>query len=234
MVIYFRFWVCGIWIIIRHVTFFLDLISFTLFFHFQLNAKICIILMITDLYCCCWYLLIFPEVLMTWYTWIFQLWDASTGQGFLEFTEHNERAWCVDFSRGDPTKFASGSDDRLVKLWSINEVLAFLSHNLWNVFFYTFPSFEFVLLSIKLLWISWIELTYDSLSWSRKTVCAPSEAMQMSAAFNFQLNLHISWLLALQITRHIVMIFGIPQFPGVYWLVMKKLLATRNSWMLKH
>lgn len=50
-----------------------------------------------------------------------QLWDASTGQGFAQFTEHQKRAWSVNFSQVDPTKLASGSDDCSVKLWSINE-----------------------------------------------------------------------------------------------------------------
>ncbi|KAL0393645.1 UNVERIFIED_CONTAM: protein SPA1-RELATED 2 [Sesamum latifolium] len=45
----------------------------------------------------------------------------ATGQGFSHFIEHSERAWSVDFSQVNPTKLASGSDDRLVKLWSINE-----------------------------------------------------------------------------------------------------------------
>lgn len=52
----------------------------------------------------------------------FQLWDASTGQEFSQFTEHEKRAWSVDFSAVCPTKFASGSDDCTVKLWSISEV----------------------------------------------------------------------------------------------------------------
>jgi protein suppressor of PHYA-105 1 len=50
-----------------------------------------------------------------------QLWDASTGQGFAQFTEHRKRAWSVSFSEVDPTKLASGSDDRCVKVWSINQ-----------------------------------------------------------------------------------------------------------------
>ncbi|KAK8965063.1 Protein SPA1-RELATED 2 [Platanthera guangdongensis] len=50
-----------------------------------------------------------------------QLWDASTGEGFTRFAEHEKRAWSVDFSTVDPTKLASGSDDCSVKLWSINE-----------------------------------------------------------------------------------------------------------------
>jgi len=51
----------------------------------------------------------------------FQLWDASTGQMFSQFTEHSKRAWSVDFSQACPTKLASGSDDYSVKLWSITE-----------------------------------------------------------------------------------------------------------------
>lgn len=56
-----------------------------------------------------------------------QLWDASTGQGFSQYIEHQKRAWSVDFSLVDPTKLASGSDDCSVKLWSINEACA-LTH----------------------------------------------------------------------------------------------------------
>lgn len=54
-----------------------------------------------------------------------QLWDASTGQGLSQYKEHQKRAWSVDFSRVDPKKLASGSDDFSVKLWSISDVLSF-------------------------------------------------------------------------------------------------------------
>ncbi|XP_048319894.2 protein SPA1-RELATED 2 [Ziziphus jujuba] len=50
-----------------------------------------------------------------------KLWDASTGQPFSQYNEHEKRAWSVDFSVVCPTKLASGSDDCSVKLWSINE-----------------------------------------------------------------------------------------------------------------
>lgn len=40
----------------------------------------------------------------------------------MEYDEHEKRAWSVDFSKADPTKLASGSDDGTVKLWSINQV----------------------------------------------------------------------------------------------------------------
>lgn len=68
-------------------------------------------------------MLLFPALLIALPKWLhFQLWDANTGQGFSRFTEHEKRAWSVDFSLLCPTKFASGSDDCSVKLWSINEV----------------------------------------------------------------------------------------------------------------
>ncbi|KAL2516693.1 Protein SPA1-RELATED 2 [Abeliophyllum distichum] len=69
----------------------------------------------------CWNTYVRNYLASTDYDGIVKLWDASTGQGFSHFTEHSERAWSVDFSRADPMKLVSGSDDRMVKLWSINE-----------------------------------------------------------------------------------------------------------------
>ena len=60
----------------------------------------------------------FNLMFMNW----LQMWDASTGEAFAQFTEHKKRAWSVDFSRADPTMFASGSDDCSVRLWSVNDV----------------------------------------------------------------------------------------------------------------
>lgn len=39
------------------------------------------------------------------------LWDVNTGQLVQRYTEHEKRAWSVDFSPVDPTMLASGSDD---------------------------------------------------------------------------------------------------------------------------
>ncbi|GFP82540.1 protein spa1-related 2 [Phtheirospermum japonicum] len=75
----------------------------------------------SKLSCICWNSYIRNYLASTDYDGIVKLWDASTGQEFSQFAEHSERAWSVDFSRVDPTKLASGSDDRLVKIWSINE-----------------------------------------------------------------------------------------------------------------
>ncbi|RDX95342.1 Protein SPA1-RELATED 2, partial [Mucuna pruriens] len=71
--------------------------------------------------CVCWNNYIQNYLASTDYDGVVQLWDANTGQGFSRFTEHEKRAWSVDFSLVCPTKFASGSDDCSVKLWSINE-----------------------------------------------------------------------------------------------------------------
>lgn len=50
------------------------------------------------------------------------MWDVGTGEALSQYIEHQKRSWSVDFSQVDPTKFASGSDDCSVKLWSINDV----------------------------------------------------------------------------------------------------------------
>lgn len=55
------------------------------------------------------------------YDGVVKIWDAGAGQTVSQHFEHERRAWSVDFSRVDPTKLASGSDDCYVKLWSINE-----------------------------------------------------------------------------------------------------------------
>ncbi|KAL5980709.1 ornithine decarboxylase antizyme with +1 programmed ribosomal shift Spa1 [Asimina triloba] len=75
----------------------------------------------SKLSCVCWNSYIKNYLASSDYDGVVQLWDASTGQGFLQYTEHQKRAWSVDFSQVDPTKLASGSDDCSVKLWSINQ-----------------------------------------------------------------------------------------------------------------
>ncbi|ONK69841.1 uncharacterized protein A4U43_C05F27290 [Asparagus officinalis] len=75
----------------------------------------------SKLSCVCWNNYIKNYLASTDYEGVVQLWDASTGQGFTQYIEHQKRAWSVDFSIVDPTRLASGSDDCSVKLWSINE-----------------------------------------------------------------------------------------------------------------
>eukprot|EP01018_Ginkgo_biloba_P004341 Gb_02506 [translate_table: standard] len=69
----------------------------------------------------CWNSYIKSHIASTDYDGVVQLWDASTGQRFAQYDEHQKRAWSVDFAQADPTKLASGSDDCTVKLWSINQ-----------------------------------------------------------------------------------------------------------------
>ncbi|KAL0720269.1 hypothetical protein Bca4012_034868 [Brassica carinata] len=75
----------------------------------------------SKLSCVCWNGYIKNYLASTDYDGVVQIWDAGTGQGFSQYTEHQKRAWSVDFSPSDPTKFVSGSDDCSVKLWSVNE-----------------------------------------------------------------------------------------------------------------
>ncbi|XP_048335871.2 protein SUPPRESSOR OF PHYA-105 1 isoform X1 [Ziziphus jujuba] len=75
----------------------------------------------SKLSCVCWNPYIKNYLASTDYDGVVQMWDAGTGEGFSQYKEHNKRAWSVDFSQADPTKFASGSDDCSVKLWSIND-----------------------------------------------------------------------------------------------------------------
>ncbi|KAB8100663.1 hypothetical protein EE612_031242, partial [Oryza sativa] len=75
----------------------------------------------SKLSCVCWNSYIKNYLASTDYDGTVQLWDASSGQGFTQFTEHRKRAWSVSFSEVDPTKLASGSDDCCVKVWSINQ-----------------------------------------------------------------------------------------------------------------
>ncbi|CAL2241955.1 unnamed protein product [Prunus armeniaca] len=75
----------------------------------------------SKLSCVCWNNYFKNYLASTDYDGVVQMWDASTGQGFSQYVEHQRRAWSVDFSQADPKKFSSGSDDFSVKLWSINE-----------------------------------------------------------------------------------------------------------------
>ncbi|XP_050386374.1 protein SUPPRESSOR OF PHYA-105 1 [Argentina anserina] len=64
------------------------------------------------------------------YDGVVQIWDANTGQGICQHKEHKRRAWSVDFSQADPTKFASGSDDFSVRLWHVKEENSI--NTIWN------------------------------------------------------------------------------------------------------
>ncbi|XP_021850874.1 protein SUPPRESSOR OF PHYA-105 1 isoform X2 [Spinacia oleracea] len=76
----------------------------------------------SKLSCISWNSYIRNYLASTDYEGVVQVWDASTGVRYSQHTEHQKRAWSIDFSRIDPTMFASGSDDCSVKLWSTNEI----------------------------------------------------------------------------------------------------------------
>ncbi|KAI8595890.1 ring finger and WD repeat domain 2 [Dissophora ornata] len=68
--------------------------------------------------CLSWNSYIKSQIASSDYEGIVSLWDAQTGINTLNYDEHEKRAWSVDFSRTDPTRLASGSDDTKVKIWS--------------------------------------------------------------------------------------------------------------------
>ncbi|KAK3847422.1 MAG: WD40-repeat-containing domain protein [Linnemannia gamsii] len=71
--------------------------------------------------CLSWNSYIKSQIASSDYEGIVSLWDAQTGVNTLNYDEHEKRAWSVDFSRTDPTRLASGSDDTKVKIWSTNK-----------------------------------------------------------------------------------------------------------------
>ncbi|KAJ1982808.1 hypothetical protein H4R35_000167 [Dimargaris xerosporica] len=68
--------------------------------------------------CLSWNPYIKSQIANSDYEGVVTLWDAQIGVQMATFTEHDKRAWSVDFSRADPTRLASGSDDARVKIWS--------------------------------------------------------------------------------------------------------------------
>jgi len=54
------------------------------------------------------------------YDGVLSIYDSVTGQAVNRFEEHERRAWSIDYSRSDPTRLATGSDDHRIKIWSLN------------------------------------------------------------------------------------------------------------------
>jgi protein suppressor of PHYA-105 1 len=72
-----------------------------------------------------WNAYVRPHLLTSDYDGLIQLWDASAGPASssetAQYEEHSRRVWSVDFSRADPMRFVSGSDDATVRLWNVNQ-----------------------------------------------------------------------------------------------------------------
>ncbi|KAL8172523.1 hypothetical protein V2J09_024327, partial [Rumex salicifolius] len=84
----------------------------------------------SKLSCISWNSYIRNYLASTDYDGAVKIWDASLGKMFSQYKEHQKRAWSVDFSQMDPTKFATGSDDWAVKIWSANDKKSICT--LWN------------------------------------------------------------------------------------------------------
>ena len=68
-----------------------------------------------------WNAYIRPHLITSDYDGVVQLWDVGTGCEVAQYDDHSRRVWSVDFSRADPLRFASGSDDATVRVWSVND-----------------------------------------------------------------------------------------------------------------
>jgi protein suppressor of PHYA-105 1 len=71
--------------------------------------------------CVAWSPYVKAQLASSDYEGVVQLWDANTGSELMQLEEHSKRAWAVDFSRLEPTRLVSSSDDGTVKLWSIHQ-----------------------------------------------------------------------------------------------------------------
>ncbi|KAJ1970243.1 hypothetical protein IWQ62_000070 [Dispira parvispora] len=82
--------------------------------HYPVREMVCR----SKISCLSWNPYIKTQLANSDYDGMVTLWDAHVGTQIQTFTEHEKRAWSVDFSRTDPTRLASGSDDTKVKIWS--------------------------------------------------------------------------------------------------------------------
>ncbi|KAF9978486.1 coatomer subunit alpha [Actinomortierella ambigua] len=85
--------------------------------HYPVREMVCR----SKISCLSWNAYIKSQIASSDYEGIVSLWDAQTGVNTLNYDEHEKRAWSVDFSRTDPTRLASGSDDTKVKIWSTTQ-----------------------------------------------------------------------------------------------------------------
>ncbi|KAK9702494.1 hypothetical protein K7432_011203 [Basidiobolus ranarum] len=85
--------------------------------HYPIREMVCR----SKISCLSWNPYIKSQIVSSDYEGIVMLWDVNTGTQTRIFDEHEKRAWSVDFSKTDPTRLASGSDDTKVKIWSTNQ-----------------------------------------------------------------------------------------------------------------
>lgn len=78
--------------------------------------------------CLSWNAYIKSHMASSDYEGLITVWDSELGKVVQTFEEHERRTWSVDFSRIDPMRLASGSDDSKVKIWSVN-----ISHSVLTI-----------------------------------------------------------------------------------------------------
>ncbi|KAL5573499.1 hypothetical protein UlMin_023096 [Ulmus minor] len=71
----------------------------------------------SKLSCLSWNKFVKNQIASSDYEGIVTVWDVNTRQSVMEYEEHEKRAWSVDFSRTEPSRLVSGSDDCKVKVW---------------------------------------------------------------------------------------------------------------------
>eukprot|EP00163_Fabomonas_tropica_P022596 TRINITY_DN3938_c0_g1_i1.p1 TRINITY_DN3938_c0_g1~~TRINITY_DN3938_c0_g1_i1.p1 ORF type:complete len:671 (+),score=175.73 TRINITY_DN3938_c0_g1_i1:436-2448(+) len=77
--------------------------------------------------CLSWNSYIKSQLASSDYEGIVSVWDANTCTATRQYEEHEKRVWCVDFSKIDPTRLASGSDDTKVKIWTTTQATSALT-----------------------------------------------------------------------------------------------------------
>eukprot|EP00301_Raphidiophrys_heterophryoidea_P005037 c12151_g1_i1.p1 GENE.c12151_g1_i1~~c12151_g1_i1.p1 ORF type:complete len:607 (+),score=162.88 c12151_g1_i1:273-2093(+) len=85
--------------------------------HFPLHELTCR----AKLSCLSWNSYVKCQLAASDYEGVVWLWDVFSGSVVSQRDEHDRRIWSVDFSKADPTRLASGSDDGRVKIWATNQ-----------------------------------------------------------------------------------------------------------------
>lgn len=81
----------------------------------------------SKLSCLSWNKCIKSQIASSDYEGIVTVWDVNTRQSVMMYEEHEKRAWSVDFSRTEPTRLISGSDDGKVKVWCTRQETSVLN-----------------------------------------------------------------------------------------------------------